>query len=243
MKKLLTLLLISVFVIGYAQNFELTDSRENPYTDGDTISAIITTADLNFRDEYVIEILVKNLTDFALDVKTSRTNIIVANGMLAYVCFGECDDTGNIYDMDYLIEGDHEPYALHLAPNDNIGLNMFKLEFWTKPDKTDKMTLYVEIDVTRIGVMELNHANVSLSAFPNPAPVNSRVSISYTLADKNSGNNLIIRNIMGAEVMSMPLNPGKNSASIDISPLVPGVYFYTIENKSHISIVRKLIVK
>jgi len=242
MKKLLTLLLISVSVIGYAQNFDLTDSRGNPYSDGETISATITTADLNDFDEYVTEVFVKNLTAVELDVNTSRTNITLANGMLAYVCFGVCDPTGNMLNMNCRIMGDQDPYALHLAPQGNFGLNKFKIEFWTEPEQTDKMTLYIEIDMP-LGVKESNPANVSLSAFPNPAPVNSKINISYTLADKSNHHNLVIRNIMGTEVMSMPLNPTQNSASMDISLLVPGVYFYTIETKNHISIARKLIVK
>jgi len=243
MKKLLALLFISLSVISYAQNFQLTDSRGNLYADGDTISATITTEDLNFLEEYVIEIFIQNLTDIELNASTSRTNTMLANGMLAYVCFGNCDPTGDIFDMSWLITGDHEPYALHLAPKGNLGLSKFKLEFWTEPDKTDKMTLYVEIDMTPLGVKGSNNASVSLSASPNPAPANSKINIAYTLADKNDNHNLVIRNIMGAVVMNIPLSPGENKTSIDASNLKSGVYFYTLENKNHISIAKKLIVK
>jgi len=94
-----------------------------------------------------------------------------------------------------------------------------------------------------LGIKGQKPDNVSLSAFPNPAPANSKVNVSYTLADKNDNNCLVIRNIMGAMVMSMPLNSYENNMAIDISNLKSGVYFYAIENKNHISIAKKLIVK
>jgi hypothetical protein len=61
--------------------------------------------------------------------------------------------------------------------------------------------------------------------------------------DKSDNNRLVVRNIVGAKVISRLLNPQENNISMDLSHLKQGVYFYAIENKKQISIAKKLIIK
>ncbi|MCL2168297.1 MAG: T9SS type A sorting domain-containing protein [Lentimicrobiaceae bacterium] len=241
MKNFLTLVLVCISLCCYAQKFQLTDKNGNPYSDNQTISSLITENDLDYGVEFVTYIEVANLTDIDLNVKTLRTNINLVDGMNAYVCFFECDSPeGTMLEMEYTIEGGgSETYSLHLQPHGNFGLCRFKIEFEAEDQQ---MTLYVDIDMTHVGVQENNNA-ASLSAFPNPAPANSIITISYSLAHNNDSNRLIIRNILGTVVMNLPLNPFNSNISIDISSLKSGVYFYSIENNNQISITKKLIVK
>jgi len=245
MKKIFILLFLSISLLGYAQKFQLTDSRENPYTNGDVIAVTITEEDL-FFGEYVVHIIVKNLTDIELPMKTLRTNVALVNGTNAYVCtFGNCFSS-DLLAIDGTIMGEYESYDLHVLPDASysyFGLSKFKLEFWSEKDESDKMTLFVEIDMQPLGIKGQNPVSVSLSASPNPAPAHSTINVSYTLTDKNDNNRLVIRNIMGAMVMNIPLDPYENSIFIDAQHLKAGAYFYAIENKNHISIAKKLIVK
>jgi len=239
MKKILFLFFISITLLGYAQKFQLTDPTGNSYTHGQTIDVFITDADLNYLEEYVEKILVVNLlTSNDLTVRAVRTDNLAA-GMEVYSCFGGCPIDNN--DITFPIPKDTcESYDLHLLPNGNVGLCEFQIDFMAEDES---MTLYVNIEVHRVGVQEHKNANVSLTAYPNPASVNSFINISYTLTDKSNNNRLVIRNILGSSVMNIPLNPYENFVSIDTSPLVAGVYFYAIENKTQISIAKKLIVK
>jgi len=244
MKRILTLLLVCASLFGYAQKFQLTDLNGNPYTDGEKISATITENDLTgpFNDFYV-EIMVKNLYDFEQTVNSLRENIKLVDGMVAFVCFGVCDDpeTGGQLEMECLIDGDASAiFSLHLVPKDKYGLSQFKIVFSVEGQS---MTLYIDIDMTHVGVKEQNNDKVSLSAYPNPVQAGSKINVSYTLTDKSSNNKLVIRNILGAEVMSFPLNPYETTISVNIASLVQGVYFYAIENKNQISIAKKLLVK
>jgi len=229
--------------MGYAQNFFVTNNEGTPYMDGATITATITEDDLSFG-EYITTVFLINPTENDIVMNTLRTNIALPEGIRAYVCcLGFCYD-----DDKFAIEGTieankHDDYALHILPKGNFGLCKFKLEFWTEENQTDKFTLYVEIDLINVGVHENSPATVSLSAFPNPAFAHSKINISYTLADRNEGQRLVIRNIAGAAVMSVPLNTCENNLSIDASSLKSGVYFYAIENNNHISIAKKLIIK
>lgn len=240
MKKLLVLIfIIGISFISYAQKFQLTDPEGNPYTDGYTLRATITEDDLNeSTQEFVTEIVVENLTATQLDVHTLRTNLILVDGMSAYVCFGMCVNS-DVYSVDYTIDRGSETYSLHLMPQGNFGLCKFQIDFIAEEQK---MTLFIEIDMQSLGIKEANSA-VLLSAYPNPVAANTSFNVSYTLADKSYNNRLVVRNILGVEVLTLPLNPYDNSISVNASTLVPGIYFYTIENKNRISIAKKLIVK
>jgi len=234
------LLIIGITLAGYPQKFKLTDTDGNLYTNGHTISVNITEEDLNFIDEFVIDICVNNITNTELNVRTLRTNLALPEGMVAYACFGMCPPA-DVLDISYDIEGDSsETYSLHLIPLSNIGLCKFQIEFMAAEES---ITLYMNIHVQPLEINDCSNSNVSLSAFPNPASANSEINISYTLTNKSNNNRLVIRNIMGTEVMTIPLKPNENSMLIDISALVPGIYFYAIENRNRIAIAKKLIVK
>ena len=242
MKKILTLLLIvGIALTSYAQKFQLTDPNGTPYTNGQTINIDITHEDLTAFDEYVVKITIKNTSTEDLNMRTIRENIAIAVGMFAYVCFGVCDETGEMLAMDCpIFEGGQDSFDLHLAPRGKFGLCQFKVDFMV-PDES--MTLYININVQELGVGVYDKKNASLSAFPNPTVAHSLLNVAYTLADRSHNNRLVVRNIVGGEVMNLPLNPNQNSITIDISSLVAGVYFYAIEDKKQIVIAKKLIVK
>jgi hypothetical protein len=246
MKNFLTLLLFSISLFGYAQNFAVTNDQADPYTDGDTIAATITTEDLDMTGEYIVKVYLINTSGATLTMNTLRTNIALPDGIRAYVCcLGGCyDDDKFAVDGEILPSGNDE-YALHIQDTvGKFGLCAFKLEFWTKEDKTDMFTLYVEIDLLgEQGVKENSATTALLSAFPNPASQNSKINIDYTLAAQNDNQRLVIRNIVGATVMNIPLNPYENSIAIDASVLKAGIYFYAIENKNQIVVAKKLVVR
>jgi hypothetical protein len=240
MKKLLTLLFIGISLFSYAQSLQLTDPKGTPYTDGQTLSATITEDNLDPLGEFVTEIMIHNLSDATLDVETFRTNITLVEGMSAYVCFGVCAND-SAFSMNYPIDaGDETEYALHIEPKGKFGESKFQLDFMIPGEK---ITLYVIIDMQSLGVKEQKNEKISLSAYPNPVNAGSIINITFTLADKSNAHKLIIRNLLGVEVMSMPLNPYENSISVNIAPLVSGVYFYAIENTNQIIVTKKLIVK
>ena len=243
MKKLISLIFVCLFFWGYAQKFQITDSKGTPYNDGETISVAITEDDLNDDEEFIQAFEVKNLTESDLEVVSLRTNLELPDGMMAWVCYGVCFED-NVFQISWGISGNEkEDYALHLFPNELSGLCKFKIDFWSDEEQTDLFTLNVEITVGEVGIKENNNSSVSLNAYPNPVSVNSTLNITYHIPDGDMGNNLVIRNIFGAKVMSTPLNPYDNKITIETASLPSGVYFYAVENRNAISAAKKLIVK
>jgi len=245
MKKLFTLLLVGLSLFGYAQKFQLL-GENGKLSDGDHISVNITVDDLDRFGQFVIAINVENLTNTDLTVNTLRTNMELLEGMEALVCFWLCYESDKFDISAELPANQSEVYELKINPDTcfcYFGLNKFKLEFWTEPGQTDKITIFVNINMQPLGVKESNVARASLSTSPNPAPAGSLIKVLYTLPDKSNHYRLVIRNIMGAELLNMPLNPYEDYTFLDTSPLVSGIYFYSIENKNQTSIAKKLIVK
>jgi hypothetical protein len=242
MKKIFVLLFISMSLIGYAQKFQLTDLEGNSYTNGQTIVLGITENDLNPIGEFIADFKVKNITDNRLRMQTTRTDIVLIEGMIVSLCVGDLCYPSDVYSVDpYTIEaGKSENVAFHLTPNNKFGLCQFKLDFETEGEM---ITLYLNIDMQHLGIKENNNSTFTLSAFPNPASEDSRINISYSITDLNGKQNLVIRNVLGTAVMTMSLNPYENSTYIYPSTLKSGIYFYSIENKKQISIAKKLIVK
>jgi hypothetical protein len=242
MKKILTSLFIGISLFGYAQQkFQLTNPEGILYTDGQTLNLTITENDLNpITEAFHLDILVHNLVAEGLRISSLCSGTVV-DGMDAEVCFGEGCLSGPlpIAVPSFIPVGETDLYMFHLKTNGFFGLCTFTFEFAVD---TDLIKIYANINMTPVGVKEQKNANVLLSAFPNPASVNSNVTISYTLAENND-NRLVIKNILGADIINIPLNAQEKSVSIDISSLKAGVYFYAIENRNKISIAKKLIVK
>jgi len=247
MKKLLTLIFFSIILFGYAQQkFQLFDSEGTSFVDKQKISAAITEIDLNRDGEYIVTIYVDNLLDIDLNVQTKRTNGDLMEGMTALVCFGNCYEP-DIFDIAYEMMGkSSETFQLKLKPDEcycYFGMSQFTLEFWSETDKSDILTLFVEIEMQPLSVKENPKERISLSAYPNPVSENSTLNISYTLPEKSINNYLVIKNIVGVNVMRMPLQPHQNKISIETTNFPSGVYFYAIESNYQVSIAKKLIIK
>jgi hypothetical protein len=240
MKKLLILLFVSISILGYAQQFQLSDPKGNPYFDGHIFSETITVNDLNPTGAYEINIKITNLTAEEFQIFIKCTMIEMVEGMDVEACLGVCAIMfDSVINNNAIIEGGGNAlYEFHLKPGDLFGMNKFVFEFMVGEEI---VTLYANINMTPVGVAEFAQ-NASLSAYPNPASANAPVTISYTLTD-NTDHHLVIKNILGAAIANIPLSPYENKVVLDASLLKSGVYFYAIENRNQISIAKKLIVK
>jgi len=245
MKKLLTLIFICLSLLGYAQQkMRITNMEGVPYTDGQIINVSITENDLNpITEAFHFDIIVENLAENNLRMKSVCSGEMV-DGMEIKICFDL--DAGCLDGPPLPIEisstipyQEKQTYEVALDPKGFIGLNELVFEFFAEGES---ITIYANIEVVRVGVNEQKQNAVSLNAFPNPATEGTNITISYTLPNKNNSNKLVIRNMLGTEVIHLPLNPLENKVSVDITSLVAGVYFYTIENNNQIFIAKKLIV-
>ena len=83
---------------------------------------------------------------------------------------------------------------------------------------------------------------VKVDIYPNPASDN--IKIKYDLGGIFSGNNqLIIRNLVGAVIKTIPLKSTEKEMTASVSDLSSGIYFYSLSIDGAIQNTKKLIIK
>jgi hypothetical protein len=241
MKKVFILLFVGISLLSYAQKFQLTDPNDNLYTNGQTITLGITENDLNIIGEFITVFNVKNLTDNNLNIKTTRTDLVLIDEMTVNLCVGVSCYPDDVFEVTYVVEAvGTEEFSFHLIPNGKFGLCKFKLDFETDGQS---MILFLNIDMQHLGIKENNNQISTLSAFPNPVSIDEKINISYSIINNNEKQNLVVRNVLGTTIMTMSLNSDEHNIYIDPATLKSGLYFYAIENKNQIVVAKKLIVK
>lgn len=83
----------------------------------------------------------------------------------------------------------------------------------------------------------------SFSAYPNPAT--SSVTFQYALANRSTSDaaDIVITNLIGNRVRVIPVAGNSGKKTIDISNMVAGIYFYSLEINGKPVSTKKLIIK
>ena len=82
--------------------------------------------------------------------------------------------------------------------------------------------------------------NRDFSIAPNPA--NDHVRINYHVAEQDVHAELIIRNVMGAIMMRIPVQPASTAVDVDCSSFTNGLYFCTLSTSGGGTKTLKLII-
>ena len=93
-----------------------------------------------------------------------------------------------------------------------------------------------------VGLEQAKATNLSLSAYPNPAVNN--VKVSYSIPANYSNAEISVRNMVGKTVKTIPAKIGvKSVMNINTAELPNGVYFYSIIADGVTISTKKLVVR
>jgi hypothetical protein len=105
----------------------------------------------------------------------------------------------------------------------------------------DSVCFYAHFFASSVGVEELGAGNLTVSnAYPNPA--SSQTSFDYVLPQSASSASIKIHNLLGAVVREAVLTDRSGKATINISDLNDGVYFYSVIVNNETIETKRLIV-
>jgi hypothetical protein len=91
-------------------------------------------------------------------------------------------------------------------------------------DTTSVMMHYI---YSGLGVEEAAKSNGTISnAFPNPT--NSVVSFKYEISEYSSKGQIVIFDMLGKAIKTVPLTDKRGTAKIQVNDLNSGIYFYSI---------------
>lgn len=93
-----------------------------------------------------------------------------------------------------------------------------------------------------VGLEQAKATNLSLSAYPNPAVNNAKLS--YAIPSNYSKAEISVRNMVGKTVATIPAKVGvKSAVNINTSELPNGVYFYSVVADGVTLSTKKLVVR
>jgi hypothetical protein len=246
MKKIFVIISIMSLAYSYGQSIELfyNDALVN---NNDTIT--INTDTVNGHYHYLDLV---NTSTQEIKLMIRREIISLVQDAENYFCFFECLPTnGNELTepiplaagdtFSHKEEGNYYYFYTAYNPNNQIGTSIIKFNFFNANDPTDKSSVIFKFISTTTAIADNSIAQVSLKAYPNPAT--RKVFIQYDLKNQASEARLLVTNLMGVTVKSIPINSTSDKTQVDVSDLAAGIYFYSVAMGGKISVTKKLIVK
>jgi hypothetical protein len=240
MKKILLILgiILTAGLSVYAQNLTLTKGITN-ISNGDTITV---GGDVTTTQTCLID--VTNNAAVSLSVKCLRTDIDVVPGSTNSICWG-----GSCWPVNVSLSPDpaviaagakNTEFSGDYKANGNSGVSIIRYRFFDMNAIADSVCFYGKFDAT-VGINEGSSDAEISDAYPNPA--NSYTNIIYKLTGEYNSANVIVSNLLGKEVISIPVNEKEGKIRIETEMLTDGIYFYSFVLKDKVVYTKKLIVK
>jgi len=245
MKKTVYLLVFMIMSnLLFGQSVTLT-YLGNPLNANDTIFIPVDRVDYNL--EYIAAFIMHNVTNETVQLRAAKNAISLVAGAEASICMsGICADP--IVDttppeLVYLLEPNTtapaDVFTLHYYPRGQYGNSLLKVTLFNADDPSDNVIFFV-IFGTEVEISDAKVTNTGITAYPNPAT--DRVTIKYSL-NKNVTAKLVLKNLMGHTLYTVPLNANCDKVNVDISQYASGIYFYSLMIDEQIISTKKLLVR
>lgn len=244
MKKTLLFTFVFSFILGglFAQSIEL--SYHNEVLTNDQEINIL--ADPQDSAPAEVAIKVKNIGSASVSVKLRKYDVSILDETNVTFCWGTSCYGPNTYlspeavrldsqATDSSFRGDYNHYGKQ-------GTSMARFTFFDEANPNDSLSFIVNYTVGYLGINENVKIGFSISnAYPNPATSTSYVD--YKLPKSAVGASLRINSLLGVTIQDIPLDRSEGKATIDVSKLKEGIYFYSLIVNNSIAQTRKIVVK
>ena len=235
-------LILSVYALS-AQKFEVVDLDGQGIESGATFVVYGDgSASWGFPGgELNTSFIVKALEDVTIMCEKVENNVVT--GTSNYLCFGMCLSP-DVYIIDYWMSaGAHDELSVHYSASDYLsvaGQEQSMTYYLYERGSEERFAINVIFKYSLEGVNEVPAAVTLSNAYPVPA--RDVVNFDYNFAT-NVDAQLAIYNMMGQEVMRNNIDGISGQASINVSDLTDGVYFYSLIVNGKTEKSSKFVVK
>lgn len=242
MKKIALTILLALFATtSFSQSIKLFYEGEEA---GDTLNIFVTRLD----NESTFWLSVKNNTSDSLYITVAKEVLSELPDSYNTFCLGNCFDpsvTVSPFTLD-LAAGEsstNEQFHLVYYPANQHGTTSVKYRFYDERINEVPREIVVNYTTDEVGIDDTPVTAKLFNAYPNPAT--SNVTIQYDLTGHTASNNaqIVITSLVGNRVYTQPIHNASGKANIDLSNLVAGIYFYSLEVNGQAISTKKLIVK
>lgn len=244
-KLLLTLaLLVSAFALS-AQNFpfQVTDGNGGVIENNSTYYIFGDGGDMG---ELALEFYAKNTSANTFSIIAEKIEIQNVEGTQNSFCFGANCYPSFVFEANYDISPDESIlWSFHYQPFDDewnpiFGEQIMQYSLYDRANPNEKFTVNVTFKYSENGINEYTSADVFSNAYPVPA----RDIVNFDYNFNTSANaEVAIFNMMGQEVLRNEINGVSGTASINVSDLADGVYFYSLIVNGKTEKSSKLIIR
>lgn len=188
---------------------------------------------------------VQNLTNDTIYVHVERTVIYQVAGHDESFCFGAyCYPPSTVVSIDPTVippGGLDYTFRADVFPNNVCGTTSVHYRFYNQNISSDSVGIDLSFGFcTAAGLDDLSATSFVSSPTKNPADVST--SFNYLLKESNKNARLVIYNMLGAKILSIPVYQQKGEMHINTSDLKSGVYLCSLVNGEKIINTSKLVV-
>lgn len=227
--------------VALAQNLSLSDGS-GVLNNGDFVYIY---GDSGMYTQMQSHFEVHNIGYSTINVRVKKTHISIISGTMNTFCWGTCYDT-SVYISGNVIaiaagSSNHDDFSGDYFPKGHLGQSTIMYTFFNNSDPNDSICVNVVYVATPVSIEEATPMIEFSNAYPNPA--SSIVYFNYTLRPGSYNAEIVISNLLGGEVIRKAIPISGSKASIDVSSLTSGVYFYSLQINGEPQFTRKLIIK
>jgi len=240
MKKSFLLTFILLFIVTsfvFAQNLRIYNN--------DTLLANNTVLNITGSNSQTIVqyLLVKNISNTAINVKVKKIYNSIVSGSENTFCFGVCYDPMTFLSDAVLIAPNavDSGFSADYNAHGGGGTSSITYVFFNTANTSDSASVILNFTTT-VGVNNIAVSDVYFSeAYPNPASNN--ISFNYTLPKQALTAKIAISNILGVKVADVEISDLSVQKSINTANFKDGIYFYSLIVNDKIFKTRKIIIK
>ncbi len=239
-KAFFTLLFLSVTAWVSAQSLQF-ELNGHVYEEGETIQCNAPTE----WGEYLQDMQIRNLTSQDWNVLVKKEVIEDLEGVSNYFCWGLCFGPDTYVSPNPVAVPANSvtsvgALSFHAMFEDNVfGKVQVKYSAYDERHPEDAVTINVVFHKSGEGVHEVAAVRFG-QAYPNPA--SSVVNFDYNVNASDRAS-VSVYNLLGQEVMSLPINTLQDRLSISVADLNNGIYFCNLFVNGSAVKTEKFVVK
>lgn len=194
------------------------------------------------EEDLASHVIVRNVSGNTKRVLVKSEVISQVSGHTAFFCWEQCytpDVTVAPTYIEVLDGGTIENFHGYVRPNGFPGITTIRYTFYSVNAPEDSVQLTSIYEASPVGINDVKSSLSSLEAFPNPA--NDKVNLKYTIT--SAAAKIEIYNLLGAKVVTLPVNQSEGSISISTDELSSGLYFFTLSEEGKTSKPQRLTIK
>lgn len=242
MKKLLLSLALTVSVLALsAQKYTVTEKATGNVVENGATYYIYGEGSFNeLLGEFVVT------ANEPINLIGEKEEIQVVENTVNMLCLGSCY-APNVYvsPVVQFTTGHSEDFAMHYMASGEIadvaGLEqIMRYYLYEEGDPDNKFTVNVTFKFSLEGIEDNSSVDMFSDAYPVPAC--DVVNFEYNIAS-NVNAEIAIYNMTGQEVLRSQINGMSGKASVNVSDLADGVYFYSLIVNGKTEKSNKLVIK